>query len=315
MPDPQHSTNRTLVSRKLSVLIIEDSEEDAEQNVQYLKKAGYEVFSRRVETANEMRSALEKQKWDIILSDYLMPRFSVPAALKIYKESDSDIPFIVISGAIGDKKAVGMMKAGAHDYFLKDNMTRFVSAVERELREAAIRQEKRWAFQNLQIQYALSLKLNKTSDLKLALNYVIETILKVEGIDCSSIYFYNSLTGALELSAYNGLSQDVLKLISQFDAESPFTRFVREGHPIYGQYTLIRQQIDDVPDGEGFLASAIIPIELDGQSIGSIFCASRSADNFLSGTKITLEMIASQISGTIARIQSEEALQKSEREL
>jgi len=151
MPDPQHSTNRTLVSRKLSVLIIEDSEEDAEQNVQYLKKAGYEVFSRRVETANEMRSALEKQKWDIILSDYLMPRFSVPAALKIYKESDSDIPFIVISGAIGDKKAVGMMKAGAHDYFLKDNMTRFVSAVERELREAEIRQEKRWAFQNLQI--------------------------------------------------------------------------------------------------------------------------------------------------------------------
>jgi len=300
------------INKKLSVLIIEDSEEDAEQNVRYLQKAGYDIHSRRVETANEMKSALEKQKWDIILADYLMPRFSVPAALKIYKESDSDIPFIVISGAIGDKKAVGMMKAGAHDYFLKDNMIRFVSAVERELREAATRQEKRWANQNLQIQHALSLKLNKTSDLKVALNYVIETIHKVEGIDCSSIYFYNSLTGALELSAYYGLSQDVLKLTSQFDAGSSFTRFVREGHPIYGQYTVIRQQIDDVPDSEGFRASAIIPIELDGQSIGAIFCASSTSDNFLSGTKITLEMIASQISGTIARIQSEVALKKNE---
>ena len=303
------------MNKKLFVLIIEDSEEDAEQNVRYLQNAGYDIHYQRVETANEMKSALEKQKWDVILADYLMPRFSVPAALEIYKESESDIPFIVISGAIGDKKAVGMMKTGVHDYFLKDNMTRFIAAVERELREAATRKEKRRAHQNLQIQHEMSLKLNKTTDLKVALNYVIETIHKIEGIDFSSIYIYNSQKGALELSAYHGLSQDVLKLTSQFDAGSPFYRFVREGHPIYGQYNVIRQQIDDVPDNEWFLTSAIIPIEVDAQSIGAIFCASGASDDFLSGTKITLESIASQIGGTIARIKSEMALQKSEREL
>jgi len=301
-----------MINKKLFVLIIEDSEEDAEQNVGYLQKAGYDIHFQRVETENEMKSALENQKWDIILADYLMPRFSVPAALKIYKESDSDIPFIVISGAIGDKKAVTLMKAGAHDYVLKDNMTRFVSAVERELREAAIRQEKRWANQNLQIQHELSLKLNKTSDLKVVLNYVIETIHKVEGIDCSGIYIYNSQKGALELSAYNGLSQDVLKLASYFDAGSPFTRVVREGHPIYGQYTGILQLINAVPHHETFRASAIIPIELDGQSMGAIFCASRTSEDFLFAAKITLESIASQIGGTIARIQSEVALKKKE---
>ena len=129
------------MDQELAVLIIEDSENDAEINAQYLRKAGYSIQFKRVETAGEMKKALELRSWDMILSDYSMPMFDVLSALAIYHTSGLDIPFIVISGAIGEEKAVEMIKAGAHDYLLKDNMARFTSVIKRELREAALRKE------------------------------------------------------------------------------------------------------------------------------------------------------------------------------
>ena len=129
------------MDHKLSVLIIEDSQNDADLNVYHLRKAGYFVYFIRVETDEEMKEAIASHKWDIILSDYSMPRFDVLSALAIYQASGLDIPFIVVSGAIGEAKAVEMIKAGAHDYVLKDNMTRFASVVKRELTEALVRQD------------------------------------------------------------------------------------------------------------------------------------------------------------------------------
>ena len=126
---------------KLFVLIIEDCEADAELNVRQLRAAGYDISHQRVETAEEMIEALEMENWDLILSDYSMPNFSVQQALEIYHAKGIDIPFIVISGAIGEVKAVQLIKAGVHDYLLKLNMTRFIPVVERELREAANRRE------------------------------------------------------------------------------------------------------------------------------------------------------------------------------
>ncbi len=133
------------MENKLSVLIIEDSQHDAELNARHLEKMGYHVDFRRVETAEEMKDALMLQSWDLILSDYSMPKFDVLSALSIYHASAMDVPFIVISGAIGEEKAVEMIKAGAHDYLLKDNMTRFGSVVKRELREAFLRQQLAYA--------------------------------------------------------------------------------------------------------------------------------------------------------------------------
>jgi DNA-binding NtrC family response regulator len=129
------------MKKKLFVLMIEDRVEDSEITARYLRKAGYEIIYQRVDTAAAMKSALQDKKWDVILSDYSMPEFDVPTALEIYREFGIDIPFIIISGAIGEEKAVELIKAGVHDYLLKDNMIRFVSVVERELREAKIRRD------------------------------------------------------------------------------------------------------------------------------------------------------------------------------
>jgi PAS domain S-box-containing protein len=98
-----------------------------------------------VETAETMKAALESQQWDVILCDYKMPRFSAPAALKIVQEIKIDVPFIIVSGAIGEDTAVAAMKSGAHDFLMKDKLAKLVVTIEREIREAKIRQEKRTA--------------------------------------------------------------------------------------------------------------------------------------------------------------------------
>lgn len=129
----------------LRVLIVEDSEFDAQIMVSLLRKGGYDVTFTRVETQDAMRAALGDGVWNLILADYNLPNFSAPAALKLLQESALDLPFIIVSGGIGEDIAVTSMKAGAHDYLMKGNLFRLAPAVERELREAANRASQREA--------------------------------------------------------------------------------------------------------------------------------------------------------------------------
>lgn len=132
----------------LSVLIIEDSEDDCFILARALRRE-YDVTHERVETADALREALRCGKWDVVLSDYFMPQFDALAALSILQEQDLDLPFIIVSGKIGEIEAVRAMKAGANDYIMKGDLTRLVPAIRRELREAAIREERRQAERNL----------------------------------------------------------------------------------------------------------------------------------------------------------------------
>ena len=130
------------MSTPLHILIVEDSEDDALLLLRELRRGGYEPVFERVETPEAMKQALETGRWDIIVSDYMMPKFSGLAALALLQESGLDLPFIIVSGNIGEDIAVGAMKAGAHDYIIKGNLTRLVPAVERELRDVKDRQER-----------------------------------------------------------------------------------------------------------------------------------------------------------------------------
>jgi len=124
------------MSNVLRLLMVEDSEADTWLIVRELQRAGFRPEFERVETAGAMRDALEAHPWDLIISDYSMPLFGGPAALALYHEKGLDIPFISVSGVIGETTAVEMMKAGAHDYLMKDHLVRLAPAVTRELRAA-----------------------------------------------------------------------------------------------------------------------------------------------------------------------------------
>jgi signal transduction histidine kinase len=128
----------------LRVLLVEDSEDDAELIARELRGGDYAPEVRRVETEGAMRAALA-EPWDVVISDYSLPQFSGPAALSLVRASGLDIPFIVVSGAIGEEVAVAAMKAGAHDYLMKGNLPRLVPAIQRELREADDRRRRRRA--------------------------------------------------------------------------------------------------------------------------------------------------------------------------
>ncbi len=133
------------MSIPIRLLIVEDSEDDAVLMLLELQRNGYEPTSERVDSAEAMSAALDRQTWDLIISDYSMPRFSMSTALTMVQEKGLDLPFIVVSGAIGEEAAVAAMRAGAHDYVMKGNIARLAPAVERELREAEMRRERRRA--------------------------------------------------------------------------------------------------------------------------------------------------------------------------
>ncbi len=133
------------MGKLLRVLILEDSDDDILLLLRELKRGGYEVEFERVETAEAMQVALTHKTWDLILSDYTMPEFNAPQALEVMKASGLDLPFIISSGTIGEDTAVAALKAGAHDFLVKGKFARLGPAIERELREAETRRERKRA--------------------------------------------------------------------------------------------------------------------------------------------------------------------------
>lgn len=130
------------MARALRLLLVEDVAADAELVVRELERA-FEVSFARVEHAATMAAALERESWDVVISDYTLPGFSAPQALQVVKDHALDLPFIIVSGRIDEEVAVASMHAGAHDFMAKDRLARLVPAVERELREAQLRAERK----------------------------------------------------------------------------------------------------------------------------------------------------------------------------
>lgn len=127
--------------KPLKVLIVENSEDDAVLMLAHLRRNGYEPDFKIVETARDFGAALSSEPWHLILCDYMLPGFTGLDALRMCRSAGFDIPFILVSGSIGEERAVEALQASADDYIMKDHIQRLASAVERALREANIRRE------------------------------------------------------------------------------------------------------------------------------------------------------------------------------
>lgn len=129
----------------LRVLLVEDSPDDADLVLYELNEGGFDVDCSRVETGAAMCAALAEDIWDVVISDFNLPRFSTREALAVLREVDADIPFIIVSGCIGEESAIALMKEGVSDFVMKDKLARLVPAIERELQDASMRREHRRA--------------------------------------------------------------------------------------------------------------------------------------------------------------------------
>jgi two-component system, cell cycle sensor histidine kinase and response regulator CckA len=138
---PAGTQSARITTGVLRVLMVEDSESDAELLLRKLHTEYGKVEFERVETGPAMRAALEASSWDVILSDWTLPTFSGPAALELVRGMGLDLPFLIVSGTVGEEVAVAAMRAGAHDYFVKGRLGRLAAAIDRELREGRIRRD------------------------------------------------------------------------------------------------------------------------------------------------------------------------------
>jgi hypothetical protein len=178
------------MSTPLRLLIVEDSRDDAELLLLEVRRGGFDPDHRRVDTPEDMEAALDSQEWDLILADYSMPRFSGTQALAIVRRRSPDLPFIFVSGTIGEDTAVAAMKAGAQDYLTKSSLKRLVPAIERELREAQTRRERARAEAKLrQLQQAVeqSASLVVITDAEGTIEYVNPRFLQVTGYTAAEV--------------------------------------------------------------------------------------------------------------------------------
>jgi signal transduction histidine kinase len=132
-----------MMAAPLRLLLIEDFEDDALMVLRELRRGGHDVTHTRVETPEAFTRALDTGSWDAIIADYALPRFDALAAFALVQQRNLDIPFLIVSGQMGEETAVAAMRAGVHDFLLKDRLSRLGPAVARELREAAVRAERR----------------------------------------------------------------------------------------------------------------------------------------------------------------------------
>jgi two-component system cell cycle sensor histidine kinase/response regulator CckA len=156
----------------LNVLIVEDSDDDAQLTLRTLSKGGWDVRHRVVSDPASLSAALRQQAWDVVLSDHNMPHFDALDALALVRRESTETPFIIVSGSIGEEVAVGAMKAGASDYILKGKLQRLLPAIEREVREAAVHRDRKRAEEEVRWKSAL---------LEAQANATIDGILVVDG--------------------------------------------------------------------------------------------------------------------------------------
>jgi PAS domain S-box-containing protein len=171
------------MKKKINILAIEDSEDDLLLNIRAIEQGGYEPSYERVETPEAMSASLSAKEWDVIISDHKMPHFDSFKALEILKESGKDIPFIIVSGTIGEETAVAAMKAGAGDYLMKNNLKRLAPAIERELSEAEVRRKRKDAEERQRVSLHIIELLNRTNDTRAIIGDILAYLKQATGLD------------------------------------------------------------------------------------------------------------------------------------
>src|SRR5437870_1026882 len=196
----------------LRVLIAEDSEDDARLLLRELERAGFDPAYERVDRAAAMQAALDRHPWDLVIGDYSMPEFSGPAALALLRARDLDTPFIFVSGTIGEDVAVEAMKAGAQDFLTKGNLRRLIPAIERELRDAEVRRERRRAQTALlerarlaELTSEVGSALTQAGGLRETLQLCAEALVRHLDVAFARIWTLDEGTSILELQASAGM--------------------------------------------------------------------------------------------------------------
>jgi formate hydrogenlyase transcriptional activator len=291
----------------LNVLIVDDSKDDAELVVRELKRGGYDVRHQRVDTAAAMDSAASANAWDLVVCDYSMPQFSGMDALRMQRAMGTDVPFIFLSGTIGEEAAIAALKEGAHDCLNKSDLKRLIPTVRRELRDAAEREaRKRLELEVRELQkFAAISRLAggmMAHDLNNAMGELLTAISSsAQGLvkhDCASLLFLDRFHDCVHLWMVDAEAKaSALPSIPLNDHAGTIVG-LSEDQPI------VLNQLDDAAlrraglehlTGQNMQAGCVVPL-LDGnQAIGSLVFSSRQPNAFEAKEARALGDVAAQI--------------------
>jgi PAS domain S-box-containing protein len=317
---------------QLRVLIVEDSDNDALLLLRELKRGGYEPEYERVETPEAMKTALAGSDWDVIVSDYRLPRFGAPEALQVAQEAGSGAPFVVVSGKVGEDAAVDMMRAGAHDYVMKDNLARLCATVARGLEEAEKRRKLRRAERELTRRDAILEAVGFAAERFLGdaagWEENIESVLEHLGVAAgtSRAYIFENYEGEdgqvwatqrYEWAARGTSAQidnHVLKAIPYRDAG--FVRWeetLGRGDPVYGNTADFPESEWPEMRAEEILSIVVVPIFVEGRWWGFMGFDECSVEREWSAAEVdALKVAASTLGAALRRRRIEEDLRQSE---
>jgi putative nucleotidyltransferase with HDIG domain len=256
----------------LRILLIEDSEDDASLVLREIQRSGYEVDFERIETADAMRAALRRQAWDLIICDFSLPQFDAPKALELLKKSGYDLPFIIVSGTIGEESAVNALKAGAHDFIIKGNFARLIPAIQRELKDAEIRRERRERERELEAIVSVSSTLRTTKTLDEMLAKLLDQVLMLIDAEAGSIWLYDPTNDLIELKIQQGWNDEYV--VSSFKLGEGIPGLVMKlgkaiiAHEFHNDPHVPEEDRDQIPEGVG---GACVPLHAEENIVGVIF--------------------------------------------
>jgi len=322
------------VNPSFRVLIVEDSEDDALLLLKELRGGGYEPVSVRVETAEAMKAALDEQEWDIVISDYYMPHFSAPDALRLLQETGLDLPFLVVSGSIGEEIAVEAMKAGANDYLMKGNLKRLCPAIERELREAQVRRERERTEEALHLSHRLLSIANRHREMTPLLSQFVAEVKAFTSCHGVGVRLPDE-EGNIPYQAYEGFSQRFYELESPLSIKSDqcmcinvikgmtnpeLPYYTKGGSFFINGTTRFLATVSEEEKGKsrnvcnefGYESVALVPIRLGERILGLIHVADPEENKLPLEMVEALEGVAMQLGAAIQRVRAEEALRQSE---
>jgi two-component system, OmpR family, sensor histidine kinase VicK len=297
------------MSKSLRVLVVDDSEDDAILLIRELRRGGHEVNFQRIDTPEAMSSALANDPWDLVISDYTMPSFSGLEALELLQTTAIDIPFIMVSGSIGEETAVNVMKAGAHDYLMKGNLPRLIPSVERELREAEVRRERRRVeeenrrnWRRIQALHDVDLAVTSTLDIETVLDILLEKIEQLLPNSATTIKLLDRDPGELQPVACRNLVEKQWKTVGQ-KALAGLAKIVLENRiplTVANVQTDPRNANPSVAIKEGLISYLGIPLIAKNETLGLIAFYTKDSHQFGDDEIDFLTTLAGQASVAIS---------------
>ena len=303
--------------KELAIIVIEDSPDDAELLLYALRSASFNFHARRVDTAENFEKLLNEGLWDIIISDYSMPRFDGLTALQIVKSRGLETPFIMVSGQRGENFAVEVMKAGAHDFIVKSNLSRLGPAVNRELAEAKNRLARKEAESNIQRQNERLRLINETAkdllshlDLSEVFQMILERAASILGVDNGLIFIFDSLNFVYEVKAARGILIPQIGMKTH-EKTGMIANVLASKEPLVIEDYSGWEKRNPHPGFNQVKAALAVPLAIEGEVAGIIFFgATDPAFRFLPGAEVLLNELASLASIAIDNARMYQNLQK-----